>query len=187
MTRVRAPSAATTTLTRRVARRRPLRDGSGRHQLLRHSRRARRGGSRGRRSGRGQHATEARARAFRLALQRDLRHARRCRSRRRPGRPRRRHRRADLRAAARRDAVRTRVRLARRSRLHRRHRATGGETLDVASVAFEVLAIPGHSPDHVAFFADGCLFSGDLIFANSVGRVDLAGGDWDTLLASARS
>ena len=62
----------------------------------------------------------------------------------------------------------------------------GGETLDVAGVTFDVLAIPGHSPDHVAFFADGSLFSGDLIFAGSVGRVDLAGGDWNTLLESAR-
>ena len=64
---------------------------------------------------------------------------------------------------------------------------TGGETLDVAGIAFEVVAIPGHSPDHIAFYADGCLFSGDLLFAGSVGRVDLAGGDWDTLLESARS
>jgi len=64
---------------------------------------------------------------------------------------------------------------------------TGGETLDVAGIAFEVVAIPGHSPDHVAFHADGCLFSGDLIFAGSVGRVDLAGGDWETLVASART
>jgi glyoxylase-like metal-dependent hydrolase (beta-lactamase superfamily II) len=39
----------------------------------------------------------------------------------------------------------------------------------------------------VAFYSDGCLFSGDLVFAGSVGRVDLAGGDWDTLLASARA
>jgi glyoxylase-like metal-dependent hydrolase (beta-lactamase superfamily II) len=62
----------------------------------------------------------------------------------------------------------------------------GGETLDVAGIAFDVVAIPGHSPDHVAFHADGSLFSGDLIFAGSVGRYDLAGGDWDTLLASAR-
>jgi glyoxylase-like metal-dependent hydrolase (beta-lactamase superfamily II) len=62
----------------------------------------------------------------------------------------------------------------------------GGETLDVAGISFEVIAIPGHSPDHVAFFADGCLFSGDLLFAGSVGRYDLAGGDWETLLASAR-
>jgi hydroxyacylglutathione hydrolase len=64
---------------------------------------------------------------------------------------------------------------------------TGGETLDVAGIVFEVVAIPGHSPDHVAFHADGCLFSGDLLFAGSVGRVDLAGGDWDALLESARS
>ena len=60
----------------------------------------------------------------------------------------------------------------------------GGETLDVAGISFEVVAIPGHSPDHVAFYADGCLFSGDLLFAGSVGRDDLAGGDWDTLLES---
>jgi hydroxyacylglutathione hydrolase len=63
---------------------------------------------------------------------------------------------------------------------------SGGETIDAAGISFEVLAIPGHSPDHVAFSADGCLFSGDLIFAGSVGRVDLAGGDWETLLESAR-
>ena len=64
---------------------------------------------------------------------------------------------------------------------------TGGETIDVAGITFEVIAIPGHSPDHVAYYADGSLFSGDLIFAGSVGRVDLAGGDWDTLLESARA
>jgi glyoxylase-like metal-dependent hydrolase (beta-lactamase superfamily II) len=64
---------------------------------------------------------------------------------------------------------------------------TGGETLDVAGITFEVVAIPGHSPDHIAFHADGCLFAGDLIFAGSVGRVDLAGGDWEALLESARS
>jgi glyoxylase-like metal-dependent hydrolase (beta-lactamase superfamily II) len=64
---------------------------------------------------------------------------------------------------------------------------TGGETLDVAGITFEAIAIPGHSPDHVAYYADGSLFSGDLIFAGSVGRVDLSGGDWATLLDSARA
>ena len=63
----------------------------------------------------------------------------------------------------------------------------GGETIEAAGVSFDVVAIPGHSPDHVAFYADGCLFSGDLVFAGSVGRVDLAGGDWETLLESARA
>jgi hydroxyacylglutathione hydrolase len=63
---------------------------------------------------------------------------------------------------------------------------TGGETLDLGGIAFDVVAIPGHSPDHIAFSADGSLFSGDLLFAGSVGRVDLAGGDWGALLESAR-
>ncbi len=64
---------------------------------------------------------------------------------------------------------------------------SGGETLDVAGISFEVVAIPGHAPDHVAFHTEDSLFSGDLIFAGSVGRYDLAGGDWPTLLESARA
>ena len=47
--------------------------------------------------------------------------------------------------------------------------------------------MPGHSPAHVAYYVDGCLFSGDLLFAGSVGRVDLPGADWDTLLDSVRT
>ncbi len=67
------------------------------------------------------------------------------------------------------------------------HLLVGGETVEVAGVAFECTAIPGHSPAHVAFHAEGELFSGDLLFAGSVGRVDLPGADWDTLLASVRT
>jgi glyoxylase-like metal-dependent hydrolase (beta-lactamase superfamily II) len=63
---------------------------------------------------------------------------------------------------------------------------TGGESIEVAGITFEVLSVPGHSPAHVAYYADGCLFSGDVLFAGSVGRVDLPGGDWDTLMASIR-
>jgi len=62
----------------------------------------------------------------------------------------------------------------------------GGETVEAAGIAFEVTAVPGHSPAHLAYYADGCLFSGDVLFAGSVGRSDLPGGDWDTLLASIR-
>jgi glyoxylase-like metal-dependent hydrolase (beta-lactamase superfamily II) len=62
----------------------------------------------------------------------------------------------------------------------------GGETIDVAGISFECVSIPGHSPAHVGFYSDGHLFSGDLLFAGSVGRVDLPGADWDTLLASVR-
>jgi glyoxylase-like metal-dependent hydrolase (beta-lactamase superfamily II) len=66
------------------------------------------------------------------------------------------------------------------------HTLAGGETVSVAGIEFEVVPIPGHSPAHIAYHADGELFSGDLLFANSVGRVDLPGADWDTLLASVR-
>jgi hydroxyacylglutathione hydrolase len=63
----------------------------------------------------------------------------------------------------------------------------GGETVDVAGISFKTIPIPGHTQGHVAFYADGCLFSGDLLFAGGVGRVDLPGGDWETLIGSVRA
>ena len=54
-------------------------------------------------------------------------------------------------------------------------------------IEFEVVSIPGHSPAHIAYYTDGHLFSGDLLFAGSVGRVDIPGADWDTLLSSVRT
>jgi len=63
----------------------------------------------------------------------------------------------------------------------------GGEEIEVAGIEFEVVAVPGHSPGHLAYQADGCLFSGDVLFAGSVGRTDLPFADWDTLLASIRT
>ena len=63
---------------------------------------------------------------------------------------------------------------------------SGGESLGLAGIDFEVLSVPGHSPAHLAYAADGHLFSGDVLFAGSVGRVDLPGADWDTLLDSIR-
>ena len=63
----------------------------------------------------------------------------------------------------------------------------GYEILELAGITFETLQVPGHSPAHVAYYADGCLFSGDVLFAGSVGRTDLPGADWDTLLTSIRA
>jgi hydroxyacylglutathione hydrolase len=63
----------------------------------------------------------------------------------------------------------------------------GDETLELAGISLETLRVPGHSPAHLAYYADGCLFSGDLVFAGSVGRTDLPGGDWDTLVESIRT
>lgn len=67
------------------------------------------------------------------------------------------------------------------------HTVAGGDTIEVAGIAFDVIDVPGHSSGHVAFLADGELFSGDLLFAGSVGRVDLPGGDWQALLDSVRA
>jgi hydroxyacylglutathione hydrolase len=62
----------------------------------------------------------------------------------------------------------------------------GDETLELAGISFETLRVPGHSPAHLAYYADGALFSGDVVFAGSVGRTDLPGADWDTLVESIR-
>ena len=63
---------------------------------------------------------------------------------------------------------------------------SGGDTLELAGIGFDVLDVPGHAPGHLSYYADGSLFSGDVLFAGGVGRVDLPGGDWDTLLDSIR-
>jgi hydroxyacylglutathione hydrolase len=63
----------------------------------------------------------------------------------------------------------------------------GDETLELAGITFETLRVPGHSPGHLAYHADEALFSGDVLFAGSVGRVDLPGADWDTLVETLRA
>jgi hydroxyacylglutathione hydrolase len=65
----------------------------------------------------------------------------------------------------------------------------GGETLELAGITFDVRFTPGHSAGHVTYSARGqdALFSGDVLFKGSVGRVDLPGGDWPTLRESIQS
>jgi hydroxyacylglutathione hydrolase len=63
----------------------------------------------------------------------------------------------------------------------------GGESFEAAGIAFDVIPVPGHSPAHLAYYMDGSLFSGDVLFAGSVGRTDLPGASWDTLVASIRA
>jgi hydroxyacylglutathione hydrolase len=64
----------------------------------------------------------------------------------------------------------------------------GGERLELAGMEIDVVFTPGHSPGHVTYAIPGeaALFSGDVLFQGSVGRVDLPGGDWPTLLESIR-
>ena len=63
---------------------------------------------------------------------------------------------------------------------------SGGEKLDLAGFEIDVIFTPGHSPGHVTYSVRGedAIFSGDVLFQGSVGRTDLPGGDWETLLRS---
>jgi len=65
----------------------------------------------------------------------------------------------------------------------------GGERLNLAGFEIDVVFTPGHSPGHVTYSVpdERVLFSGDVLFQNSVGRTDLPFGDWPTLLASIGS
>ena len=64
----------------------------------------------------------------------------------------------------------------------------GGEHLSLAGLEIDVVFTPGHSPGHVTYAIpdESALFSGDVLFKGSVGRTDLPGGDWGTLLESIR-
>ncbi len=70
------------------------------------------------------------------------------------------------------------------------HTLAGGEQLELADLSIEVLATPGHSPGHLTYAISpagtqqAALFSGDVLFQGSVGRVDLPGGDWEVLESS---
>jgi hydroxyacylglutathione hydrolase len=69
------------------------------------------------------------------------------------------------------------------------HTLAGGERLELAGFEIDVLLTPGHSPGHVTFSLpdEEAVFSGDVLFQGSVGRTDLPGGDWETLLESLRT
>ena len=69
------------------------------------------------------------------------------------------------------------------------HTVAGGESLELAGLTIDTIFTPGHSPGHVTYSIrdEDALFSGDVLFQGSVGRVDLPGGDWPTLLKSIES
>jgi hydroxyacylglutathione hydrolase len=60
--------------------------------------------------------------------------------------------------------------------------------LDIAGVSFEVIHTPGHTPGHCCFHVrdEGVLFTGDQLFAGSIGRTDLPGGSYEDLMTSMR-
>ncbi len=64
-----------------------------------------------------------------------------------------------------------------------------GEVVKAAGVSFQVIAVPGHSPGGIAFYSekDGVIFTGDTLFAGSIGRSDLPGGNHEQLLTNIRT
>ena len=68
------------------------------------------------------------------------------------------------------------------------HALADGQRVDFGGTAFDVIYVPGHAPGHVLFHdaVAGVAFSGDVIFAGSIGRSDLPGGNLQTLMRSIR-
>src|SRR5690606_21661599 len=63
---------------------------------------------------------------------------------------------------------------------------TEGEIIRFGDCALEVRHTPGHAPGHVIFVGPGVAFVGDCVFSGSIGRTDLPGGDFQTLMQSIR-
>jgi glyoxylase-like metal-dependent hydrolase (beta-lactamase superfamily II) len=59
-----------------------------------------------------------------------------------------------------------------------------GDAIDIDGLSLRVLHTPGHTQGSVCFYANGVLFAGDTLFAGSIGRTDLPGGDYDQEMAS---
>jgi len=63
-----------------------------------------------------------------------------------------------------------------------------GDRLFLGSDEFIVYEVPGHSPGSIVLYnaSEGCVFAGDVLFENSIGRTDLAGGDFNTLISGIK-
>jgi glyoxylase-like metal-dependent hydrolase (beta-lactamase superfamily II) len=64
-----------------------------------------------------------------------------------------------------------------------------GEEVKLGNSILKILEVPGHSPGHIALYEEDskiCI-AGDVLFQNSIGRTDLPGGDFDTLINSIRN
>ena len=67
------------------------------------------------------------------------------------------------------------------------HSLENGQTVRIGRHEFAVRHVPGHSPGHVAFIGSGSILGGDVLFNGSIGRTDLPGGDFATLIQSIHS
>lgn len=59
-----------------------------------------------------------------------------------------------------------------------------GDIITVGNVSLQVIHTPGHSPGSISLYRKGIVFTGDTLFVGGVGRTDLGGGSWETLVSS---
>lgn len=64
------------------------------------------------------------------------------------------------------------------------HALQAGQVMSIGDFDFDVRHVPGHSPGSVAFVGQGVMIGGDVLFSGSIGRTDLPGGDFPTLMQS---
>ncbi|MFY0592904.1 MAG: MBL fold metallo-hydrolase [Roseivirga sp.] len=66
---------------------------------------------------------------------------------------------------------------------------TDKDVIEFGNSSFKIVFVPGHAPGHIAFYneAENVLIGGDVLFENSIGRTDLPGGDYDTLIDSIKT
>lgn len=62
-----------------------------------------------------------------------------------------------------------------------------GDTVSVGGTTFDVREAPGHSPGHIVLVGEGFVISGDVLFAGSIGRTDLPGGNYNQLIHSIKT
>jgi glyoxylase-like metal-dependent hydrolase (beta-lactamase superfamily II) len=61
-----------------------------------------------------------------------------------------------------------------------------GDILEAGELSLEIISTPGHTPGGISILVGKALFSGDTLFQNSIGRTDLTGGSFETLIKSIR-
>ena len=62
-----------------------------------------------------------------------------------------------------------------------------GDIIKISNLEFTCIDTPGHTPGGMCFIVENCVFTGDTLFAGSIGRTDFAGGDFDTIITSIKS
>lgn len=63
----------------------------------------------------------------------------------------------------------------------------GGEQLHLGKISFEVVHTPGHTGGSICLMGEGILFTGDTLFAGSIGRVDLPGGSHEVMMSTLKN